>query len=256
MNDTVENAVIERQAQPMPVAQVTPMALIERAMATGTSMEQLSKLLDLKERWDAAEAKTAFTEAMAAFKADPPTVIKDKDNKQYGSKYSSIGNLVNTVNIYLGKHGLSAAWKIDQGERIAVTCTLTHRLGHSEQASMSGLPDTSGQKNPLQQIKSTVTYLKIATFEAVTGIASSEGNADDDGNGAGNVSGMPESQRVDFETAIDGAMDAEALAALWKKIVAACNAAKDKPTYDALKAKVSAKGTALAQPKQAEEIPE
>lgn len=59
------------------------------------------------------------------------------------------------------------------------------------------------------------------------------------------LAGLPEGQRVDFETAIENAADAEALAALWKKIVAACNAAKDKPTYDALKAKVTARGAAL-----------
>lgn len=64
---------------------------------------------------------------------------------------------------------------------------------------------------------------------------------------------MPEQQRVDFETAIEGAADAEKLGELWKTIAAACNATKDKSAYDALKAKVAAKGAALKQPATIEE---
>lgn len=216
MNELMERETTAVSVQPQSNA-VTPMTLIEKAMASGASMEQLEKLLALKERWDAAEAKRAFTEAMAAFKANPPTVLKDKDNKQYGSKYASIGNLVNTVNAALGPHGLSASWKIEQGEKITVTCILTHKLGHSDSAAMSGLPDTSGQKNPLQQIKSTVTYLKIATFEAVTGIASAEGNADDDGNGAGGGKSGPEPDE-DGKKTLEACGSMRALTEAWNKM--------------------------------------
>jgi hypothetical protein len=68
---------------------------------------------------------------------------------------------------------------------VKVTCILSHVQGHSESVSLAAPPDVSGAKNPIQQIKSTTTYLKLATFEAVTGIATEEGNKDDDGNGAG-----------------------------------------------------------------------
>ena len=49
---------------------------------------------------------------------------------------------------------------------------------------MSAPPDTSGSKNLIQQLKSTKTYLEIATFESVTGIAAID-KGDDDGNSAG-----------------------------------------------------------------------
>lgn len=164
---------------------LTPMDMIANAVASGAGIDMLERLMALQERYEAAQAKKAFIEAKAAFKSENVIVTKDKDNKQYNSKYASIGNLVNTVNATLAKHGLDAAWEIDQGEKITVTCVLSHRDGHSVRVSMSANPDTSGQKNPIQQIKSAVTYLRVATFEAVTGIATNEGNADDDGNGAG-----------------------------------------------------------------------
>lgn len=167
-------------------AALTPMEMLNAAMERGDAIEKLERLMDLNERWEKAQAKKAFLEAKAAFKANAPTILKDKENKQYGSRYSSIGNVVNTVNEALSRHGLDAQWDYDQGEKtIKVTCILSHPMGHSERVSLAGPPDVSGAKNPIQQIKSTTTYLKLATFEAVTGIATSEGNADDDGNGAG-----------------------------------------------------------------------
>jgi hypothetical protein len=68
------------------------------------------------------------------------------------------------------------------------------------------------------------------------------------------LAGLPEADRLAFETEIDAAESTEALAALWKRIVAACNAAKDKSTYDALKAKVTARGTALTKPVEEEPV--
>ncbi|WP_241085163.1 hypothetical protein [Candidatus Vondammii sp. HM_W22] len=62
----------------------------------------------------------------------------------------------------------------------------------------------SGSKNPIQQIKSTITYLKIATYEAVTGIASTEGNVDDDGNGSGSETKyITEDQALKINALID-----------------------------------------------------
>lgn len=201
------------------------MRIIDRAaLDPHFDVAKLKELLEVKERWDREEARKAYIAAMADFKANPPTVYKDKENKQYDSRYTSIGNLVNTVNAALSPHGLTARWDLDQSAGIKITCVLTHRMGHSESCSMTGPLDTSGQKNPLQQLKSTTTYLKIATFEAVTGLASSNGNADDDGNAAGGK-GMDDGVLADHLAAIDAAADEaglkKAFAPAWKAAEAA-----------------------------------
>jgi hypothetical protein len=167
---------------------VTPMEMLNQAVADGRDIDILERLMTLQERYQAAEAQRAFLDAKAAFKAEAPAIVKDKNNLQYNSKYSSIGAIVNTMNPILSKYGLDASWDIWQSEdlsEVKVTCTLSHRDGHSTSVPMRSKPDGTGQKNPIQQMKSAVTYLKIATYEAVVGVASDEGNADDDGNAAG-----------------------------------------------------------------------
>lgn len=164
--------------------QKNPAEMIRLAVETGSDLEKLEKLLALQERWEANEAKKAYHEAMAQFKANAPKIIKDKQNAQYKSMYTTLGNLVNTVNPELSKHGLSASWDIFQNGIIKVTCKMTHRMGHSEHAEASAPADTSGSKNAIQQIKSTITYLKAVTFESICGLASTDANLDDDANGA------------------------------------------------------------------------
>ena len=161
--------------------------ILDVAISQGAPLEVLEKWMDLKRKHEEDESRREFYQAVADFKSEKIIVTKDKENNQFRSKYTSLGNLLNTVNPVLGKYGLSVSFGLNQSENsVTVSCNLRHRLGHSETVSMTAPPDTSGgnSKNPIQQIKSTITYLRAATFEAVTGLASSDATVDDDGNGA------------------------------------------------------------------------
>lgn len=188
INDRRAMTVLAEQPQPLvPTNSASPVDTLLNAIQRYPDMDlvKLEKLMDLAERWRAAEAKRAYVRAFAQFKKNMPDVIKDMLNKQYGSDYSSLANLVNQTNRVLGEYGLHANWRPDQSDGIKITCVITHEDGHSEEVWLKGPPDTSGQKNPLQQIKSTLTYLEGATFQAITGVVARSACADDDGNGAG-----------------------------------------------------------------------
>lgn len=161
----------------------SPMNAVMVAVEKGYAPEFIEKMMDLQDRYEEKEARKAFVRAMASFRNESIFISKDKKNLQYDSMYTSKGNLINTVSPFLGKYGFTYRFDFQNGNPITVTCILTHQEGHSESVSISGPLDDSGKKNALQQIKSTKTYLEIATFEAVTGLASQDGAADDDGNG-------------------------------------------------------------------------
>jgi hypothetical protein len=191
------NTTVEKYKDPM-VPQVqqgprTMMDTIHEATMRGTDIAVIKELMALHKDFEAGQAiiraeqaRKDFYEAKAAFKKSAPDVFKDMENTQFKSQYASIGNLVTTINSALAAHGLDAAWNVEQGDKVKVTCVLTHLSGHQECVSLSAPPDTSGggSKNPIQQIKSTITYLRVATYELVTGTASKHANKDDDGNGS------------------------------------------------------------------------
>jgi hypothetical protein len=61
---------------------------------------------------------------------------------------------------------------------IYVTCYLTHKDGHTETLTLEGPPDSSGSKNPLQEMQSTASFLKRQGLLAITGTAT--GGEDDE----------------------------------------------------------------------------
>lgn len=167
----------------------TPADLLRMAVKQNADLEKLEKLMDLQDRWEANEARKAYVAAMAAFKAEPPTLIKNK-HVEYGEgskkteyDHVTLDQVSTVVGAALSCHGLSHDWEIDQpeGGAIIVTCTITHVLGHSKNAVMKAGADQSGGKNSIQAIASTVSYLERYTLLAATGLAAKD--QDDDGGG-------------------------------------------------------------------------
>ena len=177
---------------------LTPMDMIHTALDKGLAID---KLLDMQERWEANEAKKAFTAAMTAFKADPPELTKNK-TVGFGKtsfKHVSLDQICDVVGGALSAHNLSHRWDIKQADGlISVSCIITHELGHSVSTSMQASSDTSGSKNIIQAMGSTVTYLQRYTLLAATGLAAKD--QDDDGNGFGGAHGpINEMQLADIE---------------------------------------------------------
>lgn len=161
---------------------VTPESMIQYAMSNGATMDQLEKLMDLKERYDASEAKKAFVEAMSSFRSKCVSIAKTR--KGHNCKYAGLAETVEQISPTLVECGLSHRWETKQENKvITVTCYLTHEQGHSEISTMSSDPDNSGQKNSIQAIGSAISYLQRYTLFSVCGLASRE--MDDDGNTAG-----------------------------------------------------------------------
>lgn len=168
----------------------TPARLLTLAIEKGASIEMMEKLLTLQERHEANEARKAYHVAMAAFKANPPTIIKNKvvdfktEKGRTSYKHADLAEAAALIGQALSKHGLSAAWRTEQaGSAITVICEITHILGHSEKTSLTAPPDNSGSKNAIQAVASTVSYLQRYTLLALTGLAAQD--QDDDGVKAG-----------------------------------------------------------------------
>jgi len=173
--------------QATPINKGTPAELIEKAIAGKADLDKLEKLMVLQERYEANEARKAYNDAMATFKANPPRIAKDSTvdytPKSTGVrvkyKYASLANIVETITKELSKYGLSASWRTQMNGKVVVTCRVAHIKGHYEETTLSADADSSGAKNSIQAIGSTITYLQRYTLLAITGLATQ--GQDDDG---------------------------------------------------------------------------
>lgn len=175
-------------ASPLPAmtSPVTPMAMLSAALASGATVEVLTQLMALAERYEANQARKAFDAAMADAKAEIPIILKNKTVDFSTSKgrtnyrHEDLAEIARSVDPILSKHGLSYRFRTTAGtnEPVSVTCIVSHRLGHFEENTLLAGRDDSGSKNSLQSIGSTLTYLQRYTLKAALGLAAS---ADDDG---------------------------------------------------------------------------
>ncbi len=168
------------------------LAILERAAtAPDFDLERISRLLDLKERWDRGEAARAYAAAMVAFKSNPPTLLKDhhvKFTNRAGTvteyDHASHYEVTSKITAALAPHGLTHAWSmLPEPNKVTVTCTLTHVAGHQESVSLFSMSDDSGGKNSIQALSSAITYLQRYTLLAVTGLSTVD-MPDDDGASA------------------------------------------------------------------------
>ena len=169
-------------AQPIPQQPITPLAMLDAAVARGADIAIIEKMMGLHERWEAGQARKAFDNAIAEAKSEIGPVVKNATGHN-NKKYADFAAISRAVDPILSKNGLSYRFRTAQTDtRIAVTCILSHRDGHSEETTLSGPADASGSKNAIQAIGSTLTYLQRYSLTQALGLAASE---DDDGRSIG-----------------------------------------------------------------------
>ena len=188
-------------------ASVTPMELLSRALERGADIGILEKLMDLQERHEKNEARKAFDAAMADARGEMPIIVKNRavdftsTKGRTNYKYEDLASVAEAVNPVLAKHGLSYRFRTTSPPNapITVTCILSHRLGYYEENTLEGPRDDSGNKNSIQAIGSTLTYLQRMTLKAALGLAAA---ADDDGKAAPSTAGdepITEEQRDELQ---------------------------------------------------------
>ena len=165
----------------------SPGRLLELAVKQDLDVEKLERLMELQERWATQQAKVAYFSALAKFQAAVPSLAKDsavdfttsKGHTHY--KFASLPVIKDAIQPALNEAGLTYRWEFEdrEGGRLTATCIITHVDGHAEKTSMSAPADTSGSKNPVQQVGSTMTYLQRYTLIGALGLTTAD--KDDDG---------------------------------------------------------------------------
>lgn len=176
-------------AREEPSTGLTPMDMLGRAVSAGADIDVLEKLMALQERYESSQARKAFDNALASAKSEIPVIFKNRTvdfTSQKGRthyKHEDLAEIARTVTPILAKHGLSYRFRTTSApnEPVTVTCIVSHRDGHFEENTLCAGRDDSGNKNSIQAVGSTLTYLQRMTLKAALGLAASE---DDDGETA------------------------------------------------------------------------
>jgi hypothetical protein len=182
---------------------VTPVSgPVAMASAAGAKPSDLKEMWELQLQYEANEARKAFNVAISGFMSECPIIKKTRE--AYSSKYAGLAETIEKIKPIMSKYGLSHRWNTAQdAQNISVKCTVSHCDGHSESTTLSATADKTGNKNSIQAIGSTVSYLQRYTLFSILGLASTD--QDDDGNAAEEkpTNYINESQLADISALID-----------------------------------------------------
>lgn len=182
-NDTSEPTPRKQVAA---LAAMTPMDMLNHAVSNGAGIDVLEKLMGLQERYEASQARKAFDTAIAKAKAEIPVISKNRKGHN-DKRYADFAAFASVVDPIIGRYGISYRFRTTQNDKINVTCILSHEAGHYEETTLSGPADVTGNKNAIQAIGSTLTYLQRYSLTQALGLAASE---DDDGKAAADDGGL------------------------------------------------------------------
>lgn len=164
--------------------------LIGKAIEQGISVEGLERLLAMRDRLRAEDARAAFFEAMTGFQADCPVIgktrtarIESRTGGSYTYRYAPLEVIVAAVSPILHRYGLSYRFDTrfeDNPPAQHVICTVTHVQGHSESSEFRSPVDSSARMNVMQQSAAAQTYAKRYALVNALGILT--GDEDNDGH--------------------------------------------------------------------------
>ncbi|HXG17890.1 MAG TPA: ERF family protein [Methylomirabilota bacterium] len=182
--------------------------MIASAIEKGLDAEGIVKLAEVYERMEQKRAESEFAEALLAFQAECPIIIKrsevsfpTRNGGQFQAKYARFDQIVAEVKPLLLKHGFAFAFNTQiKGKEVTSVCILTHRCGHKTETTFSAPVDPAPKISEAHATASAVTFAQRYAFQLALGIVS--GLADDDGK-RGFVGAISEEQRAVLQSLID-----------------------------------------------------
>lgn len=152
-------------------------------------IDKMERLLQMQERVQARDAEIAFSQEFAAMQPELPAINRNAQIVHKGqviSEYAEWSDISKAITPVLSAHGFSLSFKpADVEGKVGVTAILRHRDGHKDEATLPLPTDTSGAKNAVQAVGSTLTYGK--RYAAILLLNIRVDGEDDDGESAAPV---------------------------------------------------------------------
>lgn len=161
MSAVKEMALSSAQEQAMASAVVPSVSMFERlASDPNVDVAKLEKLIEMQERVLAHQAEAAFDEAFAVMQAELKVVVARAKGDNGKWHYAPREDITEMARPILSKHGFSMSHETEWPDKgtVLIIGVLAHRQGHKRRSRFQSAADTSGSKNAVQALGSTIEY--------------------------------------------------------------------------------------------------
>lgn len=180
MSETMNvKQAIQRLDDPPPQRH-EPMDLLRIAVEKGNvDVSTLERLMVVRKEMLAETAKRDFYDALAAFQAECPIILRNKSGHENRYNYAPLERIVKEVTPFLTKHGFSHQEDANVTEGwVEAIVTVTHRGGHVETKRFKVPAQSNAGMSPQQKYGAAMTYATRYAFCAAFGIRTADKDTD------------------------------------------------------------------------------
>jgi ERF superfamily len=216
---TQAQQIVTHEDTAQPVAHVAPsessaiISMIERAARDpSVDIVKMERLFEMHERAENRRSAMAYAAALSLVQPLMPVVdrrgritITDKNDRNkviQSTPYALWEDINSAIRPILADHHFALSFRTGTTTegKITVTAVLSHAEGHSEETTITLMHDSSGSKNSVQAVGSSISYGKRYTAGLLLNITSK--GEDDDGKAAGEPDHVSDVQVAELQSLI------------------------------------------------------
>ncbi len=186
----VEDEALRRQKMPheeakdLPAVRKTtltpdsPAAMLTAAIEKGIDAQGIKTLAEVFEHMQAKNAEREFNEALSAFQAECPIILKKKEidfptksGGTFRSHYAEMDTIIDDTRELRGKYGFSHSFDREVTDKqIRVVCILRHRGGHQTSTPFAVPLPKDNKLSEAHAVAGAVTFCERYAFRGALGI--------------------------------------------------------------------------------------
>lgn len=229
------------RAEIVPAQQPTAMDILQMAVANGSQIDTIERLVALQQKMLERAAETAYNRAMHAAQSEMRRIGADATNPQTRSKYATFVKVDGALRPIYSKHGFSLSFDTEPSgntDVLRVICYVRHIEGHTSTHRIDMPADGKGAKGNDVMTKTHATgaafqygkrYLELGIYNVTVG------DTDDDGNGASG-SRLGESQILDYADAMNACTDLDELKRVYAPAYKCAQGMNDRDAMQSIRA--------------------
>lgn len=171
-------------------------AIMQAASNPAIDADKVERLMAMYRQIVADEAKRAYLAAFPDMQAELPVInqlgqieIKEKGGTKViqSTRYAKWEDINEAIQPVLRAHGFGLSFRLGVAAdgKQNVTAVVSHREGHQEETTITLMHDSTGSKNSVQAVGSTISYGQRYTARALLNFQSrAREDRDDDGRSA------------------------------------------------------------------------
>ena len=150
-------------------ARIDPEALLMKAVESGQGVETLERLLALRERLQAEYAANQYRQALLAFQAECPKILKtqivaNKDGEER-YRYATLESIQDITKPLLHNNGFSFDFDtICEANAVTVIITIAHVAGHEKKSSFRVPIDLKAFMSEPQKYEAAMSFAQRICF--------------------------------------------------------------------------------------------